>query len=558
MTPASRSVLLPAYLPPLFSRVPATLSPFTGNAVHICTLMRMSMNCWHHCESLQIFDHFYYTTAKYKFCFVFKSTCLFASCIFITTQEHNCVFIQLCNISTILSDVIEKITAESVEKQATIVVHEVSELKVDEDQEQNNIIEEEQKLQNQTNQKEENQEISIPKNQNEEVKSSNEDDENKTSEIIDDEKKFEVRKLFVHSQWLSVQSPYFKALFYSGMKETYSKEVVMKIYEHELEAHLVLIEAMYRLDVLNDKEYRLIVQVLILANKYDVPLLIKKCKYVLMATTPSLEMSEYILQETEHLTEMNLVHDMLQTFLVKEFTPFDEIWTTEKFTDLSKAAVRLLLKSDDLATESENTIFVALMKWVRGHWFDLHDKCDLLDVVRFELMSADFLYDVVRQNFWAKRMPGFTDYLQKGLAYHAFSDTRKEQVKIKPKKRPPVKVSGPTFSWVIDDKLEKELSKCPGTSAISETFCYKGYRMKMILRYSEDSTKCSFFFSVLGLKGEACLCVSYKAKSSLFISRTLQSTKRLYTASSSSWGYEGLQRNQSVKVCTIDVWVEIA
>ena len=33
---------------------------------------------------------------------------------------------------------------------------------------------------------------------------------------------------------------YFKALFYSGMKETYAKEVVMKIQEHELRAHLTL------------------------------------------------------------------------------------------------------------------------------------------------------------------------------------------------------------------------------------------------------------------------------------------------------------------------------
>ena len=394
--------------------------------------------------------------------------------------------------------------------------------------------------------------------ENEGEESSDEDNESKTSKTTDDENKSIVRKLFVHSQWLSVQSTYFKALFFSGMKETYSKEVVMKIYEHELEAHLVLIEAMYKLDVLNDKEYRLIVQVLVLANKYDVPLVIKKCKYVLLATTPSLETCEYILKETEHLTEMNLVYDVLQTFLVKEFTPFDEIWTTEKFTDLSKAAVRLLLKSDDLATESENTIFVALMKWVRGHWFDLHDKCDLLDVVRFELMSADFLYDVVRQNIWAVGMHGFTDYLQKGLAYHAFSDTRKEQVKIKPKKRSPVKVSGPTFSWVIDDKLEKELSKCPGTSTISETFWYQGYQMQMTLRYSEDSTKYSLFFNVFGLKGEACLCVSYTAKSRLFRAGIIESTKLLYTASSRSWGCPKLRRNQSVKVCTIDVWVEIA
>ena len=39
----------------------------------------------------------------------------------------------------------------------------------------------------------------------------------------------------------------------------------MKIYEHELEAHQTLIEAMYKLDVLKEKDYRLVVQVLVLA-----------------------------------------------------------------------------------------------------------------------------------------------------------------------------------------------------------------------------------------------------------------------------------------------------
>ena len=333
----------------------------------------------------------------------------------------------------------------------------------------------------------------------------------------------------------------------------------MKIYEHELEAHLVLIEAMYKLDVLNDKEYRLIVQILVLANKYDVPLVIKKCTYVLLATTASLEMCEYILQQTEHLTEMALVYDMLQTFLVKEFSPFDEIWTTKKFSDLSEAAVRLLLKSDDLATQSENTIFVALMKWVRVHWLELH-KCDLLDVVRFELMSADFLYDVVRQDFLAERMPGFTDYLQKGLAYHSFSEMRREQLEPKPKKcRASMSVAGPTFSWIIDDELEETLSKFPGKRIFSNEFWYQGYKMRLRLSYSEDLTKCSFYLRVLGLKGDACLFVSFRAQSNLFGSwPTVHVTKQLYTASSQSWGKANLERKQMGKGFTIDVWVEIS
>ena len=133
-----------------------------------------------------------------------------------------------------------------------------------------------------------------------------------------------------------------------------------------------MIEAMYKLDVLNDKDYRLVVQVLVLAHKYDVRHVIKKCKYVLLLTTPSLEMCEYILQEIKHLSDTADICEMLEKFLVKEFTPIDETWTSGKFTGLSEAALRLLLRSDSLGTRSEDTVFVALMKWVSGTFLGLH------------------------------------------------------------------------------------------------------------------------------------------------------------------------------------------
>ena len=413
------------------------------------------------------------------------------------------------------------------------------------------------------NQTEEHQESNM-KNPSEETERSdedNKDNENKTRKPTNDEKKSVARKLFVHSQWLSAQSSYFKALFYSGMKETYSKEVVMKVYDHELEAHLVLIEAMYKLDVLNDKDYHLVVKVLILANKYDVSLVTKKCKYILMAATPSIEMCEYVLKQTEHLTKMDPVYDVLQTFLVKEFTPFDETWTTEKFTGLSKAALRLLLKSDDLATQSENMIFVALIKWVDQnlhHYLFTWDECDMLDVVRFEFMSIDFLYDVVRHDFWAKKMPGFTNYLQNGLAYHGFSEMRREQLEPKPKKRPTVKVSSPTFSWVIDENLKKKLLQSPEERVYSQPFWCQGYKMQLMLQFPDDGTTCEFYLRANNLKDKACLCVSYKAKSNLFRYQTIEMTKQLYTTSTRSWGKGNIACNKSVKGETIDVWVKIA
>jgi hypothetical protein len=377
------------------------------------------------------------------------------------------------------------------------------------------------------------------------------------SGVADDENKSTLFKLFVHSQWLAVQSPYFKALFYSGMKETYCKEVVMKIYEHELEAHKTLIEAMYKFDALSDKDYHLVVQVLVLAHKYDVRNVVKKCKYVLLSTTPNLEMCEYIAKETEHLSDTADIYDMLEKFLVKEFTPIDDTWTLEKFTSLSKAALRLLLRSDDLGTRSENTIFVALMKWVRTTipWFE-RQKCDLLDLVRFQFMSIDFLYDVVRDHYEAQRMPGFNKYFVEGLAYHGFSSSRREQLEPKPKERLVVNAVSPAFSWVIDEKMDEQLSTFPESSVYSDKFWYLGYPMELQLSYSKDLRNCGIYLCVLNLKGGACLSIRYTAKSNLFTSGTVKTRTNLFTAEHSAWG-RGTVQKSTQKGNIIDVYVEI-
>ena len=148
--------------------------------------------------------------------------------------------------------------------------------------------------------------------------------------------------------------------------------------------------------------------------------------------------------------------NMNSTFFIREFTPIDKTWTTKKFTGLSKAALKLLLKRNNLSTQSENTIFLALIKWVQSDIpYIARNSCnyDLLHLVRFEFLSVDFLYDVVQNHSIARKMAGFNKYLLNGLACHCFSEIRREQLDPKPKKRPFTEDAGPTFSWVIDDSF---------------------------------------------------------------------------------------------------------
>ena len=333
----------------------------------------------------------------------------------------------------------------------------------------------------------------------------------------------------------------------------------MKIYEHELEAHQTLIEAMYKLDVLKEKDYRLVVQVLVLAYKYDARHVFKKCKYVLLSTTPSLEMCEFILAEIKHLSDTADIHEMLENFLVKEFSPLDETWNLYKFFELSEAALRLLLRSDNLATLSEDTIFLALMEWIELNIpCEVREKCDLLDLVRFEFLSVDFLYDEVQDHYVASKMPGLNKYVVKGLAYRAFSETRREQLEPKPKRRP-VEIELPTFSWLIDEGLKQRLTRSPGTSVLSNNFVYQGYSMQLRLSFANDLNFCNFYLAVCDLEYGASLHISYKVHSDLFAKKKIKSAKRLYTNEKSTWGYKSLGRNKALteKCFAIDVWVKI-
>ena len=107
--------------------------------------------------------------------------------------------------------------------------------------------------------------------------------------------------------------------------------------------------------------------------------------------------------------------------------------------------------------------------------------------------------------------------------------------------------------------FKKKLSDSPGDPVFSDEFWFKGYEMRLQLSFSEDANKCSFYLSILNLKGEACVNVSYKAESILFASRVVRTAKRWYKEKQLSWGFRSKERNlyQMEDGITIDVWVNM-
>ena len=345
-------------------------------------------------------------------------------------------------------------------------------------------------------------------------------------------------KIYVHSFWLSVQCPYFRSLFHSsGMKESQEKEVHMKISKSEETGHLLLVEAMYRSDVLDDKTVDELLAVLELANKYDLKLVFKKCKSILQTNPTTFEKSTKIMHLINENHNMNDVEDLLgivQLGLVKEFCPLDNHWQSDKFASLSELCLKYVLSSDKLIVQSENTVFHALMYWMEENEIDpasLEETNDLLAVVRFKLVTIDYLYNVMRTHPIATKMPNFNEFYHGGLTYHALPSEQKKLFKEKPVLRKNTLETIIQYTFAVK-KEDYDTVFANGSELNSETFWACGYKINVGIN---PSTSEHPYIIVHNLKKESYVPL----KHTIFVGET----------SHHNWQGKGFSRNSCRGSC---------
>ena len=309
-------------------------------------------------------------------------------------------------------------------------------------------------------------------------------------------------KILVHATFLAVHSKYFRALFYSGMKEATSKEVHIKIQESEEQSHLKMLEAIYRPYILNNLNVEELLQILELANKYDITYVFRKCKYLIQDSSLTIADCEMIINCIETKQDIPSTSDLVELvkeFLVKTFSPLDTNWENETFTNLSETLLRVLLSCQNLKTQSENTVFHALMHWVESTGYNYRFPSEgesLLSLVKFELLTIDYLYNVVQDHNIAKDMPSFSELYLNAITYHALPSPMRDDVV--------ARLTGcwhPAYTWVITrEEIETARNRRSAAVAVnnesnpesrscveSSRFWWCGYQMQMILLFDTDS-----------------------------------------------------------------------
>ena len=251
---------------------------------------------------------------------------------------------------------------------------------------------------------------------------------------------------------------------------------------------------MYHNDVLNDESVDELLVVLELAEKYDVKFVFKKCKYVLQNKATSFEISTQIMHVIKVKHNFDDVEDLaatLQLVLTDEFSPLDENWHSEKYVSLSQPSLKYLLSSDNLIVQSENTVFHALMHWMVENNIDpgsMKDDDDLLAVVRFKLVTIDYLYNVIKKHPIASMMPKFSELYLEGLTYHAIPTEQKSCLDDQPQlRKKPERPSIQYTYFVTNDDFETALRN--GTKLRTDEFWACGYKISVDFSCTNDRVK---------------------------------------------------------------------
>lgn len=198
------------------------------------------------------------------------------------------------------------------------------------------------------------------------------------------------RLLHVISAILVSQSDFFKSLFspeWSVIVEdatsvaSISKEtpIVLKLSTEEERPFIGLMHYMYT-GRLSSEDPEDVLHMLFIANKYAVLSCVNVCAHHLREVPLSLEICCILLRVCSGVVLSEAAAFLVASsaaFLVNRFGNLDATWRSPEFLDLPLEALEAILGSDDVCVASEETVFSAMLHWVR-HNFPSTETPDVL------------------------------------------------------------------------------------------------------------------------------------------------------------------------------------
>ena len=219
----------------------------------------------------------------------------------------------------------------------------------------------------------------------------------------------------VHKCVLSSFSPYFRAMFTTGLAESGQEEVRLQGVEPAMIASLI--------------DYAYTGQINI--NKQNVQSLLSAANLleVLPVRDACCQFLDRNMDETNCLgihcfAEVHSCTDLMnkaKKFVLKHF---QEICEGEEFINISEAKLIEIISSDDLEIDKEETVFHACIKWLNSQQRVPKSFHPVLEHIRLPLLTPYFIHDVVVRCPAVSESPDCRALVEEARLYHLLPDRR--------------------------------------------------------------------------------------------------------------------------------------
>ncbi|XP_070278898.1 kelch-like protein 41 isoform X3 [Myotis yumanensis] len=199
-----------------------------------------------------------------------------------------------------------------------------------------------------------------------------------------------------HRLILSACSPYFREYFLSDIDEAKKKEVVLDNVDSAMLD--LIIKYLYSASIdLNDGNVQ---DIFALASRFQIPSVFTVCvSYLQKRLAPGNCLA---------ILRLGLLLDCPRLAIsAREFVSdrFVQICKEEDFMQLSPQELISVVSNDSLNVEKEETVFEAVMKWVRTDKERVKSLSEVFDCIRFRLMTEKYFKDHVEKDDIIKSNP---------------------------------------------------------------------------------------------------------------------------------------------------------
>ncbi|KAK1322045.1 BTB/POZ domain-containing protein [Acorus calamus] len=223
-------------------------------------------------------------------------------------------------------------------------------------------------------------------------------------EADEDEVEKKVLSMHVNSALLAVKSPFFYKLFSNGMHDSNNKyETTLKLKASEETPFKELLHFMYcgKFSSTDISNHRSLLDILILADKYEVMQCMKYCVLLLLKLPMTQESALLYLDLPSSVStnmEVQQLMDASKKHLVVGFN--DREAPRDELVNLSMAGLEVILSSDDILPNSEDEICDFLIDWARHNYLKLMERrvalsSLLIRFVRFPYLSCTCMRELL-------------------------------------------------------------------------------------------------------------------------------------------------------------------